>query len=90
MNFSITCTRQIVGYRIDVEVKAEGAETIISVVTTYDNFDLANEYLAPPQVQYQRTFSQVGGYTPGVARTVQVTATNEAGLSRTASKSWQD
>jgi len=90
MVFTINCTRDIVGYRIDVEVRAEAEESIESVRITFDDFELANDFLSPPQSQYQNTFSQVGGYTPGVQRTVVVTATNDAQKQKTASKQWQD
>ncbi|MBJ6727344.1 hypothetical protein [Geomesophilobacter sediminis] len=90
MLFTIACTRDIIGYQIDVQVKAEGSETISSVTTTYEDSDLATDFLAPSEVQYQRTFTQVGGYTPGVSRTVKVSAVNDSGQERTASKRWQD
>jgi len=90
MIFTIGCARDIVGYRIDVQVKAEGTEEISSVSTRYENSPLADDYLSPSEVQYQRIFTQVGGYTPGVERTVKVTATNDAGKQKTASKRWKD
>ncbi|ACM21093.1 hypothetical protein Geob_2744 [Geotalea daltonii FRC-32] len=90
MIFSISCIRDIVGYRIDVQVKAEGSEAITLVSTSYEGSSLADDQLSPPEVQYQRIFSQVGGYTPGVERTVKVTATTDAGKQKTASKRWQD
>jgi accessory colonization factor AcfC len=65
MIFMIDVNRDIVGYRIDVLVTAGAGETISSVSTSYEDSSIAEDSLSPPEVQYQRTFTQVGGYTPG-------------------------
>lgn len=90
MIFKIGARRDIVGYRIDVQVAAGTEETIASVSTSYENFSIGDDSLSPSEVEYQRTFTQVGGYTPGVVRTVVVTAANDSGKRQTASKRWQD
>jgi hypothetical protein len=90
MTFTINCARDIAGYRIEVTVKAEGTETIASVTTVYEDFPLATDFLSPPEVQYQRVFTQVGGWTPGVVRTVRITAVNQEGKQQCASRRWQD
>jgi len=90
MIFMIDTKRDIVGYRIEVQVNAETGEQIAKVTTSYENSSLASDNLSPPEVQYQRIFRQVGGYTPGVDRIVKVTATNDGGKQETASRKWQD
>ncbi|MDD2335274.1 MAG: hypothetical protein PHD01_01715 [Geobacteraceae bacterium] len=90
MKFNIETKKESIGYRVDVQVNAEGGEEIASVSTTYENFEIGNDYLSPSEVQYQRIFTQVGGYTPGVERTVVVSATNNAGKQQTASRRWKD
>jgi hypothetical protein len=73
-----------------VQVKAEPGEEIASVRTTYDDSELADDDLSPNEVQYQRIFKQIGGYTPGDTHTVQVTATNNSGKSQTSTRTWTD
>lgn len=90
MKFSIQAKRDFIGHRIDVTVSADEGETITRVTTLYDDFPLADDPLDPPQVQYQRTFSQVGGFTPGDDHIVKVTAYAASGSQRTASYQWQD
>lgn len=90
MTFTISVSRQAIGYKIEVTVNAESGEEITSVKTSYENTDLAYDTLSPHEVQYQRTFTQVGGYTPGVERIVKVTACNDADKYQTASRKWKD
>jgi len=91
MIFKIDSGRDnLIGYRIEVQVNAEAGEEIASVSTSYENSSLADDFLSPHEVQFNRLFTQVGGYTPNVERTVTVTATNNSGKQQTASRRWQD
>ena len=90
MKFSLKNSPDGMGNRIDIQVNAEQGEEISSVSTYFDEVSLAEDSLTPPEVQYERVFRQVGGFTPGQLHTVRVNATNNHGVSQFASRSWQD
>lgn len=90
MKFSIKNNPDGMGHRIEVQVVAEKDEEIVRVSTYFENNTLAEDDLAPPQVQYERVFRQVGGITPNDSHTVKVTAVNEKGVEQTASRTWAD
>jgi hypothetical protein len=79
-----------IGHKIEVQVIAEGGETISRVTTAHGGFDLANDDLTPPQVQFERIFTNVDGYTPGRTHTITVTAVNDRGIEQIASRTWTD
>lgn len=79
-----------IGHTIEVLVVAETGETIARVSTYYGGSQLANDDLSPPHSQYERIFTQVGGYSPGTRHTVLVTAMNDKGVEQTASRTWTD
>jgi len=91
MKFAIANVRDVINHRIDVQVNAEAGEHLTFVRTEMDAFSLGQDNLAPHEVQYSRTFSQAGnGFTPGFDHVVKVTATNDQGISQTASRRWRD
>jgi hypothetical protein len=90
MQFSLSNTRDVVGHKIDVQVKADQGESIASVRTELDGFSLAHDDLNPPEVQYERIFRHVGRVTPGQNHSLEVTATNDQGMSEVASRRWTD
>ena len=90
MKFTITHARDVIGHQIKVLVVAEAGETIASVRTEMDGFQLGHDFLAPPENQYSRTFPQSGGFTPGLDHIVKVTAATPDSKSQIASERWKD
>jgi len=90
MKFSLAYQRALMGNDIDVQIQAEGKEVIANVQIVLDGFDLVNEAVEPPAIQYQRTILQAGDAAPHKEHNLVVTATDTDGNSRTATRRWQD
>lgn len=79
-----------IGHKVEVQVIAGEGETISRVSTMHGGFELAIDDLVPPQVQYERVFMNVDGYSPGKTHVVVVMAVNDRGVSQIASRTWTD
>jgi len=90
MKISISHSPNAIGHHISTEVDADSGEKIQFVETDFDGFPIGSDSLSPPELQYSRTFSQVGSITPSFDHTVKVTATNNKGDTETASTRWTD
>jgi hypothetical protein len=90
MKFTLAYQRALMGNDIAVQIQAEGKEVIANVQIALDGFDLANEGVDPPAVQYQRSILQAGDAAPHKEHNLIVTATDTEGKARTATRRWQD
>lgn len=90
MRFSLSHRRALIGHELTVKVTASAKETIARVTTTLDGRGLAKDSLSPPEVQYERSFHQVGGAGPGLQHVLVVHATNGEGEQAVASLRWND
>jgi hypothetical protein len=90
MKFTLAYQRAVMGNDIDVQIQAEGSEVIANVQIVLDGFDLANEAVDPPAIQYQRSILQAGDAAPHKEHNLVVTTTDSDGKSRTATRRWQD
>jgi hypothetical protein len=90
MRFSLSHRRALIGHDIAVKVTAAAKETIARVATELDGRTLARDALAPPEVQYERMFHQVGGAGPGQDHVLAVHATSGEGETTVASLRWND
>jgi hypothetical protein len=90
MRFSLSHRRALIGHDITVKVTAAGKEAIARVATELDGRSLARDPLAPPEVQYERMFHQVGGAGPGQDHVLTVHATSAEGATAVASLRWND
>jgi hypothetical protein len=90
MRFTLNRKRVVIGHSVSVKVAAASGEVIARVVTRLDGTKLGDDRLSPNEVQYERIFEQAGGAGPGREHTLIVSATNDAGETRTASLRWQD
>jgi predicted secreted protein len=90
MRFSLSHRRALIGHDITVKVTAAAKETIARVATELDGRTLARDALAPPEVQYERMFHQVGGAGPGQDHVLAVHATSADGKTTVASLRWND
>lgn len=88
MKVTPTHRRAVKGFRIDVAVQAESGETIVTVTTTFDAMLL--ETANPASESYNRSFDQVGGWTPGANHTTTVIAVDDKGKQHRALDSWTD
>lgn len=88
MQVSTTHQRAVKGFRINVSVQADGDETIMTVTTTFDAIPLATDN--PAAQSYNRSFDQVGGWTPGANHTTTVVALDDNGKQHKAVDSWMD
>lgn len=89
MEFTLTHTRKTIGQEIEVKVEADEDQKISLVRTEFDGSTLADDALASPTVQYDRTFEGAGAGI-GQQHTLVVTATDEDGNSESATKMWID
>lgn len=90
MKFKLAYQRALMGNDIDVQIEAEGKEVMANVQIVLDGFDLVNEPLDPPAIQYQRTILQAGNAAPHMEHSLVVTAIDTAGTGRTGTRKWQD
>lgn len=90
MKIEATHVRAGTGHFITVKVTREGTETIAEVDTTLDDASLATDQLNPPQVYYERSFSQVGTGGPDDDHTLVVTGTDQNNTSHGATFKWTD
>lgn len=90
MRFSLNHRRALIGHDTTVKVTAAAKETIARVTTELDGRSLAKDALSPPEVQYERSFHQVGGAGPGQQHVLIVRATNGEGEAAIASLRWND
>ena len=90
MRFSLSHRRALIGHDVTVKVTAAAKETIARVTTELDGRTLARDALAPPEVQYERAFHQVGGGGPGQHHVLSVQATSAEGKPAVASLRWND
>lgn len=90
MKFTLAYQRALAGNDIDVQIQAEGREIISNVQIVLDGFDLINETVDPPAIQYQRTILQAGSAAPHMEHSLVVTATGTDGKTNTATRKWQD
>jgi hypothetical protein len=80
----------VMGHEIRVVVTAASSERIARVETKLDGFTLAADALSPPAGTYDRTFSQVGNYTPGWDHTAVATAVDQKGGQTPGVEKWRD
>jgi hypothetical protein len=90
MRFSLSHRRALIGHDVTVKVTAAAKEAIARVTAELDGRALARDALAPPEVQYERVFHQVGGGGPGQQHVLSVKATNSEGEAAIASLRWND
>lgn len=90
MKFTLSYARALLGYNIDVQINAEDGEEIGQVSVLLDGSELSDETLPTPSVSYQRTYLQVGTFSPHADHTLEVLATDGKGNQRTAIREWQD
>ena len=90
MRFSLSHRRALIGHDVTVKVTAAAKETIARVITELDGRTLARDALAPPEVQYERLFQQVGGGGPGQQHVLSVQSTSADGKRAVASLRWND
>jgi len=87
--FLVEHRRALIGHDIAVRVTAAAKETIARVATELDGRTLARDALAPPEVQYERMFHQVGG-ADRQDHVLAVHATSADGTTTVASLRWND
>jgi hypothetical protein len=90
VRFSLSHERMVIGHRISVKIVAASDEVIVRVVTKLDGRKLGDDQLTPAEVQYERSFEQVGGAGPGQDHVLLVSATDSDGSARSASRRWTD
>lgn len=90
MVITIQTSRDVIGHNIIVSVASDSSHEIVRVLTRLDGFNLADDFVSPPTTAYNRQFRQAGNFSPGATHTVTVQATDETGLTESASRTWVD
>ena len=90
MKFTISHIRALSGNDISVKVEAENDQSIQSVLTRLDGFQIANDVLATPSDVYEHAFSGVGTAGIGTQHTLTVSAELEDGNVHSATSIWID
>ena len=90
MKFTLAYQRALMGNDLDVQIQAEGKEAIANVQIALDGFDLVNDAVDPPAVQYQRTILQAGDAAPHKEHSLVVIANNTDGKASAATRKWED
>ncbi len=90
LSFTLSHQRDTVGQRLTVKVGPSPGLLIARVTTRLDGLTLADDPLAPAEVQYEREFGQAGTGGPGSSHVLLVTATDTNGTGHTASQRWTD
>ncbi len=90
MTFTATHARAFVGTDIAVTVTAGGKEEIASVTVELDGLLLDEVELGSGTESYTRTFSEVGGGSPGMDHTLVVTAEDGDRAPHSATTRWAD
>jgi hypothetical protein len=90
MKFTISHIRALSGNDISVKVEAENDQSIQSVLTRLDGFQIANDVLASPNDVYERAFKGTGTAGIGNEHTLIVTVELEDGNTHSATSIWTD
>lgn len=90
LKFTIDVQRESMGEGIGVKVVADPGQQITEVKITLDGSTLADDQLATPSVQYERSFDHAGEALPGNEHQLLVTATDQEGKNESAVKIWTD
>ncbi|HLI35419.1 MAG TPA: hypothetical protein VKW70_10265 [Terriglobia bacterium] len=90
MKFTLDVQRESMGEGINVKVVADPGQQITEVKITLDGSTLADDQLATPSVQYERSFDHVGDARSGNEHRLLVTAIDQESKSESAMKIWTD
>ena len=88
MKINVTHARAVKGFNISVSAQSDSGETIVNITTTADGFVLASDN--PGAESYSKSFSQIGGWTPGANHTTTVSVLDDKGKQHRAVDSWTD
>ncbi len=90
MTFTASHARAFVGTDITVTVTASEKEQIANVTVQLDGLLLDEAELSGGTESYTRSFSQVGGGSPGMDHTLLVTAEDAGSATHSATTRWTD
>ena len=90
MKFKITHARAFMGSDINVEIVADGSETIRSVNISLDGFTLDEAEPGPGTSQYQREFRGVGDANTGMDHTLIASAMDQDLNPHSSQTGWTD
>jgi hypothetical protein len=92
MKFTITCQRAFSGNDIDLQIEAEGEETISAVNCSLDGAEIgSDDLMETPVVSFHRSFPQAGEARPGETHKLTVEVRGKAEEpSRFAARIWTD
>ncbi len=88
MQIAISGGRDVMNQWVSVTVTAGQGESISHVTTNLNEFPIGDDALSPAEESYDRTWHQVGTGVPGNTNKVVVTASDQNGNQKSASKTW--
>ena len=91
MKFAISRQRALSGNDIDVQIDAEGDETMIAVTCVLDGLEIGSDDLAEtPVVSFHRSFCGVGDARPGQTHKLVVEVRGRDGNAIHGTRIWAD
>jgi hypothetical protein len=91
MKFTFAIARNPLGGNdVDVQITAEDAEVMSTVVVTLDGGELCDERVDDGTTSWQRTFAGVGSASPHLEHSLIATVLKDDGTRATGRRQWQD